>query len=170
MQTLFLQPTNVFGSHILDFQGYQRVDAHVGKAYIPESIDVASRCRGLGTRAGARFCSCVGGLRSGIVRGRRLRILVRRSSDCLRRGTRACQGRMREIEQCISRQQRSAKTQQAPSQSNAAHSRSQRLEAEDAHDAVSERTVISGHGENRSAAPLLHQRQSACVFHRVTAE
>src|SRR5437763_15426642 len=102
MQTLFLQPTNVFGSHILDFQGYQRVDAHVGKAYIPESIDVASRCRGLGTRAGARFCSCVGGFRSGIVRARRLRAsasLIRGFRGWLRPELRARRRRMSEIEQ-----------------------------------------------------------------------
>src|SRR5438477_10217575 len=56
------------------------------------------------------------------------------------------------------------------SKADAEKSSTQRLTAKDANDALGQRTAIGSHGKDRRAAPFLHQGESACVFHRISAE
>ena len=77
---------------------------------------------------------------------------------------------MRHSKQRISSNECSGQTQDAARESDAAHSSAQRFQAEHADDALGERTAVRRHGEDRSAAPLFHQREGARIFDGVAAE
>ena len=77
---------------------------------------------------------------------------------------------MRHSQQRISSDERRTQAEDAARQSDAAHSGAERLQAENADDALGERTAVRGHGEDWRTAPFLHQREGARILDGVAAE
>src|SRR5450631_311152 len=73
-------------------------------------------------------------------------------------------------EQCISGRECRSQTEDASRQSDATHSRAERLQAEDANDALRKWTASRSHREDRRAAPFFHQRECAGILDSVATE
>src|ERR1700686_4432488 len=105
------------------------------------------------------------GSRSGLLRG-----VSRRLGSRLRIPSRLSLPWMSHSQQRISSDQRRGQAENAARKSDAAHSRAQRLQAEDANDTLGERSAVRGHGERRRAAPFFHERKRAGIFNGIAAE